>query len=577
MTQPKNNSAELGLNIIPELQKYSSAVGPSGFHADEVALIVYILGNITENAAQSNQTFHMSTVMDIINITNQLLNDVSWRPATSGNNVLGPQILWCFENILKRMKMTDVSFNVSYENIIWRCFVAPCINMSNETALRVEDHVSLALSPMDSYQDFNPNCLVNIMLLTYKSLHMDFTNHYEKDESPSGAFIVDSNILTNVMLFDNESYHNPNLSLSFLCNSRDCDQTAICVFWNFTTNSWSSDGCTTEVVNGITNCRCHHLTSFSVLMAKFMPQRLLNSPILDYITNTGLVISIVSLVLCISFQVYVLRVPMNLVAYYRHMAILNVSIFLLLSNVSFIAASYIMPKEHLRLCVGLTFCTHFSLLAFFCWTLVQSLFLFCRLVFVFHHITKKEFMGLSVGLGYVCPSIIAVGTFLYFTPTDDYQKDTVCWLNSGSGAYMAFSVPTIIILSGNFLVLLVVIRKLLRPSISEGSSEDEEVIKKLVKAVVFCTPQFGLTWAVGIPLMSDGSSEALHYLFVLLNPLQGFFIFIFGCLLDKRVMDLVKKRLSKAPVFSSTLFLQKSGALSIVENVSRVLSLQEVD
>ncbi|CAH2245423.1 Hypothetical predicted protein [Pelobates cultripes] len=63
------------------------------------------------------------------------------------------------------------------------------------------------------------------------------------------------------------------------------------------------------------------------------------------------------------------------------------------------------------------------------------------------------------------------------------------------------------------------IQKLLRPSISEGSSEDVEVVKKLVKAVVFCTPQFGLTWAIGIPMFAN-NSLVLQYMFVLLNPLQ---------------------------------------------------------
>ncbi|KAM4012222.1 adhesion G-protein coupled receptor F1-like [Anomaloglossus baeobatrachus] len=490
------------------------------------------------------------TSTDILYIANEILNETSWREASSANSVLGPTFLRCIENLLERMEMVNASYNVSYENLEFYCLVAPCVNMSNENPLSINPHISLALAPEDSQQIFHPTCLVNIFLLSCTTLNLDFPGQYEEETLP---YQVDSNIVTNVLRIHDENYHNPNINLTFHCsNGNYCDPTSVCAFWNFTTSRWSSEGCITDIADGETHCYCHHLTSFSLLIAKYIPNSLKNSLVLDYITIAGLIISIVSLTLCITFQVYLLRFPMNLVAYYRHTAILNASIFLLLSYVSFIASSYITPKEYLRLCVGLTFCTHFSLLAFFCWTLVQSLFLFCRLVFVFHHITKKEFMSLSVGLGYICPSIIAVGTFLYYTPTNDYRKDNVCWLESDSGASMAFNIPTIIILSGNFLVLLVVIRKLLRPSISEGSNEDEEVIKKLVKAVVFCTPQFGLTWAIGIPLLSDGSSVALHYLFVLLNPLQGFFIFIFGCLLDKKVMDLIKKRMAKTPVFSST-------------------------
>ncbi|XP_072000361.1 adhesion G-protein coupled receptor F3-like [Engystomops pustulosus] len=546
-----NLSTDAGLGIIPDLQRYTSLVSLYGFHKEEEELILQILGNITKNVAEFNLSFPVSAMMDILSIVNELLNNTSWRQSSS--SVIGPQILGCFENLLERMEMVNSSFTVSYDNIDFHCVVAPCVNMSNETALSIEPHVSLALPQEDSQQTFAPSCLVNILLLSSKTQNIDFPGQYEGQERSSSAFEVDSNILTSVMKIDSESFHHPYVNLTFRCSSGNyCDHMAICAFWNFTTHIWSSEGCTTEIDDGVTHCYCHHLTSFSVLIAKYIPNGLKNNSALDYITIAGLAISIASLVLCITFQVYLMKFPMNLVAYYRHMAILNVSIFLLLSYLSFIAASYITPKEHIRLCVGLTFCTHFSLLAFFCWTLVQSIYLFCRLVFVFHHITKKEFMSLSVGLGYVCPSIIAMGTFLYYTPTNDYQKDNACWLESDSGATLAFNIPTIIILSINFLILLVVIRKILRPSISEGNNDDEEVIKKLMKAVVFCTPQFGLTWAVGIPLLSDGSLVALHYLFVILNPLQGFFIFIFGCLLDKKVMDLIKNRMSKTPMFSST-------------------------
>ncbi|KAM4694479.1 adhesion G-protein coupled receptor F1-like [Discoglossus pictus] len=547
-----NDSAAMGLGIIQDLRNYTSSINTLGFDKDQVQLILHILGNITENAIQANQTFSESIVMDILFIANQFLNDSSWSLASTGNHVLGPQLLQCFENILSGMAMTNHSFKISYENIELECLASHCNDMKNDTAMRLESNVSASLTLQDSDQQFDPLCLVNFLSLSFKSPNMQFPSRFDQEDEAGVLYTVESEILTNVMLLDTKSYHSVNINMSFRCKSRDCDQTAICVFWNFTSNTWSSDGCSTEVVEGVTNCYCNHLTSFSMLLSNILPEGLLNISILDYITNIGLLISIASLVLCISLQVYLMKMTMNLVAYYRHVSILNVSVFLLLSNVSFVASNYIRANNYPRLCLALTFCIHYSLISFFCWTLVQSIFLFCRLVFVFHHITKKEFMTLSVVLGYVLPLIIAIGTFLFFSPTNDYRKNNACWLDSKSGASMAFSIPTIVILSGNFIVLLVVIRKLLRPSISEGSNEDEEVVKKLLKAVVFCTPQFGLTWAIGIPLLSDGSSLVLHYLFVLLNPLQGFFIFVFGCLLDKKVMDIVKKRLSKSPVFSST-------------------------
>uniref|UniRef100_A0A8C5MCX4 Uncharacterized protein n=1 Tax=Leptobrachium leishanense TaxID=445787 RepID=A0A8C5MCX4_9ANUR len=547
-----NSSTGAGLDIIPDLQRYTSSIGSFGFNKDEVPLIANILGNITQKAAESNQSFSVATLADILYIANQLFNESSWGPATTTNHDLGPQMLQSFESLLAGLETMNQPINISFENIDFQSLTVPCVRLVNETALELGSDIYVSLSDDASQANFTRSCLANLLSMSYRSLSKYFPNDYEDHRDPGVIYKVSSRIVTNTMFIDNRNHHSANINMTFLCEAQDCQSRAICVFWNFTIGKWSSEGCTTVNNGGVTSCLCGHLTSFSVLLSDILPEGLLNVSILDYITNVGLMISIASLVACISLQMYLLKGNVNLVAYYRHMVILNVSSFLLLSNISFVGASYIKPPQFLRLCVALTFCTHFSLLAFFCWTLVQSIFLFCRLVFVFHHITKKEFMTVSTVLGYVTPMLIAVGTFLYYTPTDDYRRDTVCWLQSKSGASMAFTIPTIVTISLNFLVLIVVIKKLLRKSISEGSGEDEEVVKKLVKAVVFCTPQFGLTWAIGIPLLTNGDSLFLQYLFVLLNPLQGFFIFVFGCLLDKKVMDLVKRRLSKSPAFSST-------------------------
>ena len=43
--------------------------------------------------------------------------------------------------------------------------------------------------------------------------------------------------------------------------------TARCVSWDFVSDSWITDGCTTEVVNETTfRCSCTHLTNFAVLV-----------------------------------------------------------------------------------------------------------------------------------------------------------------------------------------------------------------------------------------------------------------------------------------------------------------------
>lgn len=42
----------------------------------------------------------------------------------------------------------------------------------------------------------------------------------------------------------------------------------MCVSWDFDTQQWTADGCSTSVGQGggIITCRCNHLTNFAVLV-----------------------------------------------------------------------------------------------------------------------------------------------------------------------------------------------------------------------------------------------------------------------------------------------------------------------
>ncbi|XP_053566976.1 adhesion G-protein coupled receptor F3 [Bombina bombina] len=545
-----NFSEAEGRDLLESLWQYSAS---SKFQQDEeVVLGLYILGNITVNFMLANIKFTEDNVKKVLYISDQLFNYASSIYVQNKRNEIGPQVLELLENIFANMNVTTQPFNVSYQNIEFQLLASSCSDIKKETILEAGMGATISLPPKDTNQDFPPGCLINVLSMSYRPQNTSFPNQYDNKVKTINTYLA-SDIMTKVILLNNNKYSSAYINMTFKCTSGLCDQTAICVFWDFLLNKWSSEGCTTQVQNGVTQCFCSHLTSFSVLMSSSIPEDTMNDKVLDYITKIGLGISILSLVICISLQGILLRHAKNPMASYRHIALLNMSLFLLLSNVSFIASDFVTPKLQEILCLVFTFCTHFSLVAYFCWTLVQSLFLVSRLVFVFHHVTKKEFASLSVVLGYICPIAIAVTTFLVYSPANMYRKENACFLNSQSGASMAFIVPTIIAMAVNFLALAVVISKLLRPSISESKNEDEEVVKKLVKAVVFCTPQFGLTWAIGIPLLRDGENLiALHYLFVLLNPLQGFFILLFACLLDKKVMDLLKKRLCKVSTVSST-------------------------
>lgn len=61
------------------------------------------------------------------------------------------------------------------------------------------------------------------------------------------------------------------------------------------------------------------------------------------------------------------------------------------------------------------------------------------------------------------------------------------------------------------------------------------------KAVAVLLPILGTSWVFGV-LAVNKESVAFQYLFAILNSLQGFFIFLFHCLLNSEVRPLHARR-----------------------------------
>uniref|UniRef100_A0A8C9ZA31 Adhesion G protein-coupled receptor F3b n=1 Tax=Sander lucioperca TaxID=283035 RepID=A0A8C9ZA31_SANLU len=277
----------------------------------------------------------------------------------------------------------------------------------------------------------------------------------------------------------------------------------VCVFWNTTDGEWSTVGCTAKTSDGnLTVCECNHLTSFSVLMAKSD----ISDPILDMITNVGLGVSICSLLifLIVESLVWSAVVKTNL-SHYRHTAIVNIAIFLLLGDCSFLASTSPQTLSE-TWCLVLTVCKHLFFLAMFSWMLCMSVMLVHQLIFVFSPLRKRVFMFFSSITGYVCPVLIVGSSYVYCKYTNKlyYNKDT-CWLvykGLLQGSVYAFILPIGTVILTNLFSMVVVILTLLKSSAPEGSkTDDKETVKSILKVVVFLTPVFGVTWVIGFGLL----------------------------------------------------------------------------
>ncbi|XP_060947074.1 adhesion G-protein coupled receptor F1-like [Limanda limanda] len=332
-----------------------------------------------------------------------------------------------------------------------------------------------------------------------------------------------------------------------------------CVFWNFTLfdniGAWDDEGCKfVSDINNIVTCSCNHLTSFSILMATDIPPSLREA--LDIITYVGVGISLASLVICLVIEGYVWKaITRNSTAFMRHVSIVNTALSLLIADICFIIGASIAnnPLENpggdyelpLGPCSTATFFMHFFYLALFFWMLVSGLLLFYRTVMVFSYMSKSIMLAFGFCLGYGCPLIIAVITVAVTAPGNGYiRKSEACWLNwFETKALLAMVIPALTIVFINILIVIVVLYKMLKRGVGDaGQSDEKHTLVVITRCLVILTPLFGLTWGLGVGTMVSSTNKAIHIAFAFFNSLQGFFILLFGVLLDSKTRSLLGRK-----------------------------------
>nr|XP_020142582.1 adhesion G protein-coupled receptor F5 isoform X2 [Microcebus murinus] len=345
------------------------------------------------------------------------------------------------------------------------------------------------------------------------------------------------------------------ISMTFKNSSPSLGE-AKCVFWNFSlanhTGGWDSSGCHVEESNedNIT-CICDHLTSFSVLMSADSPDPgSLLGILLDIISYIGLGFSILSLAACLVVESVVWKsVTKNRTSYMRHVCIVNIAASLLVADTWFIVVAAIQDSHYVlcrTACVAATFFIHFFYLSGFFWMLTLGLMLFYRLVFILHEASKSTQKAIAFFLGYGCPLAIAIITVGATQPRGVYTRKDICWLNwEDTKALLAFVIPALIIVVVNVTITVVVITKILRPSIGDKPCKQEKSsLFQIGKSIGVLTPLLGLTWGFGLATVFPGTNLVFHIVFALLNAFQGLFILLFGCLWDLKVQEALLNKFS---------------------------------
>ncbi|XP_016091177.1 adhesion G-protein coupled receptor F3-like [Sinocyclocheilus grahami] len=503
--------------IFQSLKNNTSEEGENTFGDVKTAVSVFE----TMNKASVNMALGENLLADFIDSASSMLN-VTWEVGDKEeSSSLATQYLSSVEGLVKSIRI-NASEGYNSSNI--QLQICRSGSTCNRTVFNVDVELNATADMVKT---------VGLQSLANRLPKLG----YEHASFPS--IVVSSTV-------ENNTQSSVNIKLAF---PNEQGSTMTCVFWNVTEQRWSDEGC--EFVKGPGNlayCECNHLTSFSMLMSKHA----VSMPFLDQLTYIGLGVSICSLIVYIIIEclVWSTVVKSNL-SHFRHTALLNISLCLLLADCSFLASAFPSVLNE-TLCLVLVVAKHYFFLAMFFWMLCLSVMLVHQLIFVFSHIGKKAYMILGFTIGYVCPTVTVAVTYVYYDQASDipYYSSKTCWLTYQSamqGSIHAFLFPVGTIILVNMFSMMVVIATVLKPSGAESNKKgDKEAMKSIIKVVIFLTPVFGGTWVLGlfVFLMDDFTqfiTFVVHYAFTIVNSLQGFFILLTGCFAEKRVRDEILK------------------------------------
>ncbi|XP_023559254.1 adhesion G protein-coupled receptor L3 [Octodon degus] len=174
---------------------------------------------------------------------------------------------------------------------------------------------------------------------------------------------------------------------------------------------------------------------------------------------------------------------------------------------------------------------HFFFLAAFTWMFLEGVQLYIMLVEVFEseHSRRKYFYLVGYGMPAL---IVAVSAAVDYR---SYGTDKVCWLRLDTYFIWSFIGPATLIIMLNVIFLGIALYKMFHhTAILKPESGCLDNIKSWVIGAIALLCLLGLTWAFGLMYINE-STVIMAYLFTIFNSLQGMFIFIFHCVLQKKV------------------------------------------
>ncbi|NP_001033757.1 adhesion G protein-coupled receptor E1 precursor [Canis lupus familiaris] len=313
----------------------------------------------------------------------------------------------------------------------------------------------------------------------------------------------------------------------------------ICVSWdtNVEGGRWTSSGCVVlEASETHTVCSCNQMVNLAIIMAY---GELTMDFSLYIISHVGMIISLVCLVLAIT--TFILCRSIQNHNTYLH---LHLCVCLFLAKALFLTG---VDKIHNKMgCAIIAGFLHYLYLACFFWMLIEAvmLFLMVRNLKVVNYFSSRHIkMWYLCVFGYGIPGLV-VAVSVGVQP-QGYGMHNRCWLNTETGFIWSFLGPVCTIIVINSILLtwtLCILRQKLSSVNAEVSKlKDNRLLTCKAFAQLFI---LGCSWVLGI-FQIGSMARIMAYLFTIINSLQGAFIFIIHCLLNRQVQEEYRRCLTR--------------------------------
>uniref|UniRef100_A0A672ZTY1 Adhesion G protein-coupled receptor D1 n=1 Tax=Sphaeramia orbicularis TaxID=375764 RepID=A0A672ZTY1_9TELE len=322
-----------------------------------------------------------------------------------------------------------------------------------------------------------------------------------------------------------------------------------CAFLDYSSNEgvWSNEGCVRSEGNMTYSvCLCNHLTNFAILM-QVVPIELTTGHrvALSTIGYVGCSISIFCL--AITLVTFAVLSSVSTIRNQRYHIHANLSFAILVAEILLLISARFDPGT--LPCKIMAVLLHFFFLSAFAWMLVEGLHLYSMVVKVFGSEGSKHFYYYGIGWG--SPLLICVVSMT--SALDSYGEVDNCWLSLKNGAIWAFVAPALFVIVVNIGILISVTRIISRISGENYKVHgDANAVKLTAKAVAVLLPILGISWIFGV-LAVNTHSLAFLYIFAIFNSLQGFFVFLFHCLLNSEVRAAFKHKTKVWSLTSSSI------------------------